>query len=484
MSTATYTDHSRKRFPLYILWLVLVLMLPGSGIAKTVYEIYQQALEADPSLKIAGARFKVARESARIAGSTLLPQVTASYEQLKNKQFIEGRQFDTYNTTSKTYSASMAIFDLASWFSFMQAKRLSKAERLRFAYAQQELIVRVISAYLEVLKAQENLRVAQAEKLAFGHQLKQSQVRLEVGLSAITDVHESQLQYDLARVRLIQAEGGLVVSREALRAITGEAPPPLVPFSAELPIQMPTPLNRDAWVEIALRENKQLAVATASVQAAKNGRNAGRSIHLPVISATASDNISTTDSRFSLAQFASTGIGPTGSELDSRNKAYGLRAHISLISGGRDLGNQRRAAYQYQEAVATEIAARRSIVQNTRSLHQQVETSVNNVAARLQAIRSARSAYDATQVGYEVGTRNLVDLLQAQRILYAAQRDYISARYDYILILMRLRQVSGGLNPEDVMQLNKWHNHQPKKQDDLLAPPPSSGAGISPAEAS
>lgn len=455
------------RFSKFVLPLVVALSAP-MVLGNTLSEIYEQAVQNDPQLRAAHAAYLAGQESKNIGRAGLLPQIfaTGEYEELEtsgststvlgqNAQF--GRSGHT-DTDSKGYSLTLSqpLFDLPAWFSFQQGKAISEQARLQFAADQQTLILRSADAYFEVLRARENLETAQAQEKAIQRQLEQTRERFEVGLLPITDVHEAQAAYDNAHVNTLEARGALDIAFEGLTVLTGEPHQQLAGLMADFPVVPPEPLNREDWVQFALQNNFSLQATRFQRDAADENAKSKKYEHAPTLTSSMSYSDNQSNSEFRGTDFNTNQFFTSPSDTDQENRTIGLQLKVPIFTGGLVSAERRQAYQQYVQAEEIFIGAQRNTVQQARSQHLLVITNAARVTARNQAITSADSALEATQAGYEAGTRNVVDVLLAQRNLYQARRDYANARYDYIGSLLRLKEVAGQLSPEDIYQLNAW----------------------------
>lgn len=445
-------------------------------------DIYELALENDATLKAQQARYLASLEDEKAARSQLLPQVLATYSMQNSdtdtsapgiigfspqRAPIIGNTFDNTDSNTRAFRVSLqqAIFNLPAWFSFQRGRELSRQAEASFAANQQNLIVRVVEAYLAVLRAEDRLRAAVAREEAFGRQLEQNRQRFEVGLIAITDVYESQAAYDIAQVDRIAGENQVAVALETLTVLTGQRHDRLDRLAEDFAAIPPEPADRGAWVEFALANNFTLKAARYAEEAARQNARARRLAHAPTLSGTARY----TETEIDGTRFQDpAGIFnfPPDREID--DTVLGLELSVPLFSGGALSAERRRAAQQFNAAREERINLTRRTVTDARSLHMTVVNDVARVNARRQAIVSSQSALDATQAGYEVGTRNIVDVLNAQNTLFAAVRDYANSRYDYVVNTLRLKEQAGLLSPDDVIDLDRA----------LDAPPaPSAAAG-------
>lgn len=445
----------------------------GSVQAESLRDIYELALENDATLKAQQARYLASLEDEKSALSALLPQVSASYSyedretdtagigaNFGDDGFIITDTFTNRATETDGYLVSLqqAIFNLPAWFSFQSGKELSRQAEATFAANQQNLIVRVVEAYLAVLRAQDNLKASEARERAFGRQLEQNKQRFDVGLIAITDVYEAQAAYDLAQVDRISDENSVAVALENLSVLTGKRHDTLDVLVEDFEVNKPEPTDRSAWVEFALANNFNLQAAQYAEEAARQNAKARKLAHAPTISGTAQYSDFETDGTLTQDPPTPFALPPNS---DQELTVWGVELSVPLYTGGGISAERRRAAQQFNAAREDRINLTRQTVTDARSLHMTVVNDVARVAARGQSIRSSRSALDATQAGYEVGTRNVVDVLNAQNTLFNSLRDYANSRYDYIVNTLRLKEQAGLLSPEDVMRL-----------DSFLEPPP------------
>ncbi len=447
----------------------LLTLVTTVSSADTLREIYELALDNDAQLKAQEAQYMADMESRNLGRAVLLPQVSANYDFTRGDidQDSESINFDNtgnfvpIETSSSTdtdregyqVSLNQALFDLPAWFSFQAGKEASQQAEATFAAEQQDLIVRVVETYLGVLRAQDNLQASQARERAFMRQLEQTRQRFEVGLIAITDVHESQAAYDLAQVERIVDENNVNVAQERLSILTGQYHSNLNLLAPDFAISKPDPLERAEWVGFALKNNFRLKAARYGEQAARQTARANKMQHMPRVSGSVSYSDYEIDGDFTREPESLFDLGP---DSQQEQEVIQVRVDLPLYSGGSISANRRRAAQNYIAARENRVNLMRNTVTNTRSLHMTVVSDVSRVAARKQSIVSSQSALDATTAGYEVGTRNIVDVLDAQNSLFAAKRDYANARYDYVNNIFRLKQQAGILSPQDIYRLESF----------------------------
>lgn len=310
------------------------------------------------------------------------------------------------------------------------------------ASTEQQVLIDVATAYFDILRANDILDARLAQERAIGRQLEQAEEQFEVGLIAITEVEEAQASFDQSRAERIAAQSDLQVSFEALERLTGQRYANIEALSDDYPIEQPSPSDRDQWVDLAVENNPLVLAEQAGVEVSRSGVGVAEAQRLPTLEA------------FANYQYADNDID--GIEGHDTSSQVGLSASWPLYTGGSTQASIRQSTYQLEASQFDFEAQRRDTVQQVRSLYTQVSNDVSTVDAREQAIVSNQSALDATRAGYEVGTRNIVDVLNAEQNLYNAISDYAQARYDYVVNLLSLRQQSGRLDVEAVEDINAW----------------------------
>ncbi|HEY0633873.1 MAG TPA: TolC family outer membrane protein [Gammaproteobacteria bacterium] len=414
---------------------------------EDLIEVYHLAQQNDPQLRAAEAQRQASGAATWQSRAALLPFVNFSaYTQQNNVEYKQGtlapNSFD-YRSSGYTLSLRQPLFYWDRFVSWSQANAREAQSEAIYQDALQQTMLRVSQAYFNVLSAENNLEAATAERQALEQQLRQTKQRFEVGLAAITDVHEAQAGYDATVAQEIAAQNQLDNSREQLYVITYTNTPVLAPLVEEVPLLRPEPENMTEWVDGAQKQNLQLAAAQAGVEVARQEVNRRQSGHLPTLDLVASHNwTDNTDSPLFGAETVSNIVG--------------LQLNVPILAGGATWASSREASYLYNAALDNLEAQRRSTVRATREAYLGVVAGISQVEARKQALASAQVALEATQTGYRVGTRTAVDVLNAQRQRFAAQRDYSSARYNYILATLRLKQAAGTLNEGDLQQVNSW----------------------------
>ncbi|OIQ23373.1 outer membrane channel protein TolC [uncultured Vibrio sp.] len=428
----------KKLLPVFI--SVALGSLSTSAIADTFAEIYNHAKENDPQLLSAAAQRDQAFEAVTSSRSTLLPQInlTAGYNIRNSDQSSRDSELLTAGI-----SFSQSLYNRSSWVTLDTAEKTARRADSAYAAEQQGLILRVASAYFEVLRAQDNLEFVRAEKAAVGRQLEQTKQRFEVGLSAITDVHDAQAEYDGVLANEVLAENDLVNSYENLREITGREHSNLNVLDTDRFSANKTAASVNALVEEAEQKNLSLLTARISQDVARDNISLASSGHLPSI---------TLDGGYDYGNDSD--FGGTSQSYTNNDFNIGVNLSVPLYTGGSVTSQTKQAEFAYVAASQDLEATYRSVVKDVRAFNNNITASIGALRAYEQTVVSASSALEATEAGFDVGTRTIVDVLDSTRRLYDANRNLSDARYNYIISVLQLRQAVGTLSEQDVVDVN------------------------------
>ncbi|HAD42294.1 MULTISPECIES: outer membrane channel protein TolC [Plesiomonas] len=415
-----------------------------SSYADSLLDIYQQAKTNDPVLRKAAADRDGVVEQINQARASLLPQLNAT-----GTADYSRSNFNTVNEQNQTaakLNLTQSLYDRANWVRLTQSEKRASQAEVNYSAAQQNLILRVANAYFGVLRAQDNLTVILAEKKAVFRQLEQTKQRFDVGLVAITDVQDAQAQYDQVRASQITAQNDLDNSLENLREITGNLPSQInildtKQFSTDMPLKI------DQLMKEADAKNLNLMSARLGQELSREGVRLASSGHLPTLGLQGSVGVSDTNVT----------SGPTPS-TNGDSTSVGVVLSIPIYSGGRTSSEVRQAEYGFISSSEALEQAYREIQKNVRAAHNNIVASISSIKANEQAVVSAKSALDATEAGYEVGTRTIVDVLNSTRSLYNTNRQLANARYDYLINTLNLQGAVGVLNENNILVLNKVLN--------------------------
>ncbi|NWD76451.1 TolC family outer membrane protein [Pseudomonas gingeri] len=436
--------------------------------AKTdLVSVYQEAVSNNADLAAAHANYDAQKEVVPQARAGLLPNLSAGANFNSVHTSID-QPAASMNRSANIYQATLSqpIFRADRWFQFQAAKDINEQAALQLSATEQNLILQSAESYFAVLRAQDTLASTKAEEAAFKRQLDQSNERFDVGLSDKTDVLTSQASYDTSRANRIVAQRQVDDAFEALMTLTNRQYNSIQGIVHTLPVLAPTPNDAKAWVDTAARQNLNLLASNYAVSAAEETLKQRKAGHAPTVDAVAQYQNGDNDA------FGLTNPNALGQNYGGpvKQTSIGLQLSIPLYSGGLTSSQVRESYSRLSQTEQQRESLRRQVVENTRNLHRAVNTDVEQVQARKQSIISNQSALEATEIGYQVGTRNIVDVLDAQRQLYTSVRDYNNTRYDYILDNLRLKQAAGTLSPDDLGALAHYLKADYNPDKDFLPP--------------
>ena len=443
-----------------------LIAFPLTGNATSLIDVFEDALVNDPLLKEALANKEAISESRPQARSLLLPQINASGSYSDSD--INGRStfqqktsigtvtnttgfLQESETTQWDVSIRQTIFDFGAWMNLKKANKTVAQAEIDYLAAEQQLMVRVATAYFNVLAAQDTLESEQAARQAIEKQLDQSRKRFDVGLIAITDVQEAQAAYDQSVANEITAKRNLATSKESLRAITNNYPSNLLKPDDGLPLIMPNPQSETDWVNTSLEQNLSFLSAQLGTEIARSEVKVQRSGHFPTIGVQAQKRDTNSDS------FRSDSGGDFNpADTENINEGIGVQVNIPIFSGGQTSSRVRQAVARHRASKEKLERVGRETTRNARDSYLGVISGIATVKALQQSVKSSAIALQATEAGYEVGTRTTVDVLDARRRLYSSQRNLAISKYDYLKNIIQLKQAAGTLSKDDLTQINDW----------------------------
>ena len=436
-----------------------VLALGGTSWGADIGEIYAEAVANDPILARARASHEISRTGVTIARAPLLPQVSARAGRSTSTTSVDsidmnpsspnfGQPTPDRDSTGQNWGASVSqqVLNMPSWFGYRGAQADANRADWELQSASQSLIIRVAQAYLNVLSRQAELESAIAAEEAVQRQLEQVQQRFDVGLEAITGVLESKAAYDSAGVTRIRAGSQQRVSFEALRTLTGTAYGEIANLKEDLAIVDPEPNSEDEWVRTAMATNFAIRSAQAALASAESNVRSSLAQYLPTIGASASYGTNSGES--SINGFVLPNQGTVTSV------GYSFNFNLPLFQGMRTHAGVKRARLARDQARHALIEQELNVAEQVRTRFRLVVTDVVAVAAGGEALKSAQAALEATQTGYEVGTRNIVDVLRAQQDVFQREYQYNVSRHNYVLDMLSLKQSAGTLSESDIHELN------------------------------
>lgn len=434
--------------------------------------VYQQAVDNNADLAAARAGYRASQEAVPQARSGLLPQLNGGASLNDSRTDVDQPAMNLRRGgTLYQVSLSQALLRVDRWFQLQAAKASSQQAALQLASTEQNLILQSAEAYFAVLAAEDGLAATRAEEAAFKRHYDQAKDRFEVGLSDRTEMLEAQSGYDTARANRLLAERQVEDAFQALTTLTDRDYRFVEGIRHSLPVAPPSPNDAKAWVDTAMQKNLDLQASQYAVSGAEQTLRQRKAGHAPTVDLVAqyqrgdNDRMGFTNS----PMFSRLGSGFHYSG-EVEQQSIGVQLNIPLYSGGLTSSQVRESYQRLDQSEQLRESLRRQVVQSTRNLHRAVNTDVTQVQARRQAIVSSQSALEATELGYEVGTRNIVDVLDAQRQLYNAVRLYNTTRYDYILNHLRLKRAAGLLSPDDLQDLEGYLKPDYNPDRDFLPP--------------
>ncbi|MGL6021247.1 MAG: outer membrane channel protein TolC [Gibbsiella quercinecans] len=431
--------------------------------AENLLQVYKQARENNPDLRQAAAVRNSAFEKINEARSPLLPQLGLTTGYTYNSGYRDANNINS-NVTSGSIALSQVIFDMSKWRALTLQEKTAGIADVTFQTSEQSLILNTATAYFDVLNAIDTLSYVQAQKQAVYRTLDQTTQRFNVGLVAITDVQNARSSYDTVLANEVTARNNLDNALESLRQITGNFYPELASLNTtRFTTQRPEAVNN--LLKEAENRNLTLLSARLNQDLAREQIRSAQSGHLPTIDMSASSGITNTKYHGSATN--------TGnySDSDAGQNKIGVSLNLPLYSGGQTSSVVKQAQYNFVAASEQLESSHRSVVQTVRSSFNNINASISSINAYQQAVVSAQSSLDAMEAGYQVGTRTIVDVLDATTTLYNAKQQLSSARYTYLINQLNIKSALGTLNENDLLMLNGALGNPISTSPDVVAPP-------------
>jgi outer membrane protein len=456
-----------------LLTLVACILSFHAAAAADLVAVYQRALQNDPQLREAEANRLAALESKPQALAALLPTVSGTVIANKerdtgatNQAFsftdvstgkpivvVENQDFNGHTIThNHKYGVDLKenLFRWENWVALQRADAQVAQAEADYQAAQQDLMSRVAQRYFDVLASQDDLDAQQGALASVNRQLEQAEKRYEVGLIAITDVQEVRASHDSSAAAVIAAKRQVASAREFLREITGDLfdslARPIEPFE----LANPDPVSEDRWVEMALQQNLSLVSSRLAADIARENVSSARGGHFPSLDLVASRYKINSDG----TSINSDGTPYGNSSVDQNQRSIGIQLTFPLYSGGMVSSQVRQAVYQHRAAKERVERVARQTEHDARDSYLGVLSEISRVKALRQAVESNTTALNATEAGYEAGTRTAVDVVESRRLWIQAQTDYSRSRYDYMINVLKLQQAAGILSEQSLNRLN------------------------------
>ncbi len=436
--------------------LAFALGLSGTASAVDLMGVYELAQSHDAEIRAAEQRLNAAGEIPNIARANLLPSISASagVTQGSSTTTIAGTKLESQDEDTENWGVQLrqSIYDDANYGRLDRGRAELSAAEAVYREAWQNFLFRVSQRYFDVLTALDSVRFARAEETALKRQFEQAEQRFEVGLAAVTDVHEARAVYDAARARVIVAENALEDARDALREIAGAWFENFARLAQDIPLDMPDPANVEEWVARALDFNPMVLQQRSQLDVAEADLRIARAGHLPTLDLSA--NYSNFTNNEWVGRDPITQEPIVSSTLENAGWDVGITLNVPIFAGFATQSRRHQAGYSLRAADATLSQVERSVMRQTETAYRAIVAGIQGVEARRQAMISAESALEATNAGFEVGTRTIVDVLLAEQRYFQAARDYSDGRHQFILNQLRLRQSAGVLDVEDLERVN------------------------------
>jgi outer membrane protein len=428
--------------------------------AENLLQVYKQARESNPDLRKTAADRDAAFEKINEARSPLLPQLGLSAGYTHTNGYRDSRDQNS-DATSGSLALTQTIFDMSKWRALTLQEKTAGISDVTFQTSSQQLILDTATAYFNVLSAIDSLSYTQAQKQAVYRTLDQTTQRFNVGLVAITDVQNARSNYDTVLAAEVTARNTLDNALEKLRQVTGTFYPELASLNTDrFSTQRPEAVNN--LLKEAESRNLSLLSARLSQDLAREQIRSAQTGYMPTIDFNASTAVSNTKNNGSRNSTPDADVG--------QNKV-GLSFNMPLYSGGQTNSQVQQAQYNFVGASEQLESAHRNVVQTVRSSFNNVNASISSINAYKQAVVSAQSSLDAMEAGYQVGTRTIVDVLDATTTLYNAKQQLSSARYTYLINQLNIKFALGTLNENDLMLLNGALGKPISTSQDVVAPP-------------
>lgn len=454
---------------LAFLCATFLIGIPAAAPAADFAQVYQDALASDPTFQEAHANYMAAREARPEAWAVLLPQISGSAgKTLDHASGLTTSGFDTApggglapstyyaathtNATQWSLNLSEELFSWTDWMSLKSADKQVAEAQATYEAAAQDLILRVATAYFNVLSALDTMQAQESSLQAFDLQLEQANKRYQVGLIAITDVEQARAARDNAAALVIAAKQSLAAAEDQLQVITGRQYDTLSEPGTDMPLVTPSPADQNRWVQTSIEQNLSLIASRLAADVARDNVRIAFGGHLPTLSLVASRSFNSSSTDESIV-----GLGTfNGLPGWTNDRQIGLEITVPIFSGGGTEARVHQAEYQWIAAKDAYQQASRTTEQQARDAYLGVISGIAHVQALEQALTSSQTAYRATEAGYRVGTQTEVDVLNALSTLVQAKTNYASSRYAYITSIVQLRYAAGTLDPNEVQAINHW----------------------------
>lgn len=427
-----------------VLPLLISLIIAPSAFAENLIQVYEQTRQTNPDLKSALANREKAYAAISGERASLLPQLGLSASYSLSHGY---RENDDVNGKSGNLglSLSQSLFNYSYWKNLDISKQQASIYDIAYQSQEQTLILTASTYYFNVLKALDALSFIEAQKKSIYRQLEQVRQQHKVGLVAITDVQNAQANYDLTIANEVSAVNDLNNALENLRQVSGRFYNNLASIDTEL-FKTEKPIAINKLLQQSENLNLDLLTARLSRDVAKEQIRLAEAGHMPTLTLNASTGLSKSQSY---------GEKTSNSNKITGDNTIGISFDLPIFSGGATMSKVEQAQYNYVSFSEQLEKANRQVINSVRSSYNNITSAISSIKAYEQSVVSAQSSLDATESGYEVGTRTIVDVLSATTTLYNTKKQLSDAKYDYLISVLTLKNAIGTLNADDLVQLNK-----------------------------
>lgn len=439
--------------------ILFLIAVSGVSIANAfdLYFAYQKSLDYNAEYLTQIAKTDASQEQKNIASAQLFPQINANVS-LSENYFNQAGIEAYYHQPVYGAQLQQVVFDWSKFSAFTKAKYSAQIGSLQLENAKQQLFVTVSQAYFDVLYAKDTLQSIQMTKIALGKQMNQARQSFKVGTVTIADVNDAQSGFDSSAAQEIQAENDLVYKKNVFRNLTGLDPEQIQPLNDTITLALPKPQDISWWAKTAESANLNIKIADKQLAMADQDISIANSGHLPILSANLQYQYTDTlgiDSISGPESQINTISNIPGTPLSSyQTGSAGVQLNIPLYSGGGVSASVRQAKANYNAVNQQLINVMRDTDQNLRNSYWSVQNGVSLVKAQQTALKSAKTKLDSDQLGYQVGIRNSVDLVNSQKNYYNTLQVYQQSRYQYLLAQIQLRYLSGDIEDRFVKNIN------------------------------
>ena len=444
-----------KTLPKMIVASISLVVFASQALATDLMDVYLQSLENDPVFKAAYSTLLANREAVPQARAALLPQLTGAAQAARNVINVTASNFSveqTFNSNQLQLTVSQTIFNYQNWAKVQQAKASVKAAHATFNDAAQDLILRTSKTYFDALLARDTLNFAEAKLRANKRQLEQAQQRFNVGLDAITSVYEAKAAYDQSIAQVISAKNNQINQNENLRKLTNHTYEHLSPLrNNRIPLVTPEPNNADEWIATGIKQNYKLLSAKYSLQAARETIKAQTAGNWPTFSLESSSNKTSN----SVGGAGASNFFVPSSRLNSN---VAIAMNFPMYQGGLVESQTRQAKFEFQTTSEQLEQTYRDVVVNSQIAFNTIVDGISKVKADRQTVVSQQNSLESTEAQFQVGTRTMVDVVNAQQRLFEAQEQLATDQYGLVNAILNLKYLAGTLSVTDIEEINSWLN--------------------------